>query len=187
MAVHVREKTIDDIKTKINEMNTALNKIGYLESALKQTGSSFEMKRFLWGELADLYEENAMFDKAAKAMANKAGIEIMVKDKVNSYVYAAELFSKAGRVEEADDMFFRATRDADPSKKASITLAKKNIYMVSAKNLESKGKKASAIKFYEKLIKMNLDEVEKSVIKDRLISTYKALGMFREAKLMEGM
>jgi len=58
--------------------------------------------------------------------------------------------------------------------------------LVSAQELESKGKKASAVKFYEKLIKMKIEEVEKVEIKMKLISTYNALGMFREAKLLEG-
>jgi hypothetical protein len=34
---------------------------------------------------------------------------------------------------------------------------------------------------------MNLEDFEKKAIIDKLIGTYKALGMFREAKLLEGM
>ena len=43
-------------------------------------------------------------------------------------------------------------------------LSRKNIYLLSAKELEDKGKKASAVKFYEKLIKMDLEEIEKNEI-----------------------
>ena len=186
MVVQIRENNIEEIEEKLAEMNTDLNKINYLESALKESGFSFEIKRFLWKELAGLYEQRKMFERAARAMANKAGVEVMAKDKVNSYVTAAELFSKLGKVEDADDMFLRASRDSTETQRMKVRLARKNIYLVSAQELESKGKKASAVKFYEKLIKMKIEEVEKVEIKMKLISTYNALGMFREAKLLEG-
>ena len=186
MAVQVREKTIEEFEEKLTHMGTDLNKISYMESALKISGFNFEIKRFLWGELAKLYAERKMFERAARAMANKAGVEVMAKDKVDSYVTAAELFSKVGKVDDADDMFLRASRDGSDEQKMRIKLARKNIYSVSAKELENKGKKASAVKFYEKLIKMRLEDAEKVEIKMRLIDIYNALGMFREAKLLEG-
>jgi tetratricopeptide (TPR) repeat protein len=184
--VNVREETIEEFEEKLAEMKTDLNKISYLESALRISGFSFEIKRFLWGSLSGLYCERKLFEKAAKAMANKAGMEVTFREKIDSYVNAAELYSKLGKVDDADEMFVRAIRDASNEQKMKVKLARKNIYMMSAKDLESKGKKAGATKFYEKLIKMNLDEVEKMMIKDRLIKTYTALGKFREAKLLEG-
>jgi tetratricopeptide (TPR) repeat protein len=187
MAIQVREESIDEIRGKLAEMSTALNKINYLESASNISGFSFEIKRFLWDELARLYEERKMFERAARAMSNKAGMEISFRDKIDSYVTAAELFARVGKVDDADDMFVRASRDANTEQKSKVRLARKNIYSVSAKELESKGKRASAVKFYEKLIKMNLDEIEKTEIKEKLLATYKALGMFREAKLLAGL
>ena len=186
MVIQVREKTVEDIKEKLGKMNTDLNKINYLESALGVAGFSFEIKRFLWKELSELYESRKMFEKSAKAMANKAGMEVMFKDKVDSYVTAAELFSRVGKVDDADEMFVRAMRDANSEQKTKVKLARKNIYLISAKDLESKGKRASAVKFYEKLIKMNLEDIEKVEIKKKLLRTYKALGLFREARLLEG-
>ena len=186
MSIQVRENTIEEIEEKLAEMNTALNKISYLESVLKATSFSFEIKRFIWKELSELYEERKMFERAARAMANKAGVEVTFRDKIDSYVTAANLFAKTGKVDDADDMFLRASRDANEEQKMRVRLARKNIYLVSAKDLESKGKKASAVKFYEKLIKMRLEDVEKNEIKEKLLKTYKALGMFREARLLEG-
>jgi imidazolonepropionase-like amidohydrolase len=186
MGVQVRERTIEEIEEKLAEMNTDLNKISYLESALKAVSFSYEIKRFFWGELSKLYGGRKMFDRAAKAMANKAGAEVMSKEKIDSYITAAELYSRAGKVDDSDDMFLRASRDGNDEQKRAIRLARKNVYLVSAHELERKGKKASAAKFYEKLIKMNLEEFEKKEIKEKLISTYKALAMFREARLLEG-
>ena len=40
MVIQVRERTIEEIEDKLGEMNTPLNKITYLESALKATSFS---------------------------------------------------------------------------------------------------------------------------------------------------
>jgi len=186
MVVQVRERTIDEIEEKLSEMNTDLNKISYLESALKAMSFSFEIKRFLWNNLSELYANRKMFDRAAKAMSNKAAVEPMAKDRIDSYITAAEIYCRVGKVDDADDMFLRASRDGNEEQKRAIKLARKNVYMVSAQELERKGKKAHAAKFYEKLIKMNLEDSEKLEIKHKLLDTYNALGKFREARLLEG-
>jgi len=184
MVVQIREKTIEEMERKLSEMSTALNKISYLESAVKEVGFSFEIKRYLWKLLAGLYEGRKMFERAARAMVSKAGMEVMFRDKVDSYLTAAELFARIGKVDDADDMFVRALRDASEGDKVKVKLARKNIYSIVASELEAKGKKASAVKFYEKLIKMNLEDIERDEIKVKLLERYKALGMFREAKLL---
>ena len=184
MGVQVRERTIEEIVGKLAEMNTVLNKIGYLESAVRVPGFSFEIKRFLWGELAGLYGERKMFERAARAMSNKAGVEVSSRDKIESYLSAAELFAKVGKIDDAEEMFVRAGRDAGLEEKAKVKLARKNIYFVLARGLEADGKRAGAVKFYEKLIKMKLDDVERDEIKEKLFGMYNALGMFREAKLL---
>ena len=183
MGIQIRETTIEEIEKKLLEMNTDLNKIGYLESAVR-AGFSFEIKRFLWKLLADLYEERKMFEKAARAMVNKAGMEVSFRDKVESYLSAAELFAKVGKIDDAEDMFVRALRDAGFGEKVKIKLARKNIYLVLAEGLESEGKRKGAVKFYEKLIKMNLEDIEREGIRKKLLGMYMALGMFREAKLL---
>jgi len=186
MGVQVRERTIEEIEEKLSTIRTELNKITYLESALREAGFSFEIKRFLYGELSRLYEEKKMYDKAARAMANKAGMEVTFREKIDSYVSAAELYARMGRVDDADEMFVRAMRDSNVEQKAKIKLARKNVYLVSALSLEKAGKRGGSVKFYEKLVRMGLEESEKNQIKKKLVVMYKALGMFREAKLLEG-
>jgi len=186
MAVQVRERTLDEIKKKLVEMNTDLNKITYIESALKETGFSFEIKRFLWGELAKHYVGRKMFEKAARAQANKASMEITMRDKMESYILSAEYFAKVGKIDICEDMFVRAGRDVTGEQNARVKLARRNIYFACAKELEDTGKRASAVKFYEKLMKMELDGLERAMIKDKLIKTYNALGLFREAKMLDG-
>ena len=186
MDVSVRESNIDEMKERLLSIDTALNKITYLESALRVSGFSFEVKRFLYGELCLLYSEKGMFEKAARAQANKASLEITSKDRIESFIDAALLYAKIGKVDEADSMFNRAARDGDPNSIVRVKLARKNIYSTVAKELMDKGKKGGALKYYEKLYKMNLDDVERTMIKDKLVSLYKSLGMFREARMLEG-
>ena len=185
MTIRVIEKTIEEIEARLSTIDTILNKIVYLESALK-SNFGIESKRFIWKKISELYEERKMFEKAAKAMMGKAGFDITYSDKIDSYLRAGELYSNAGKVEDADQMFIRASRDANDQQKEKVRLTKKNIYLASAKDLESKGRNASSCKFYEKLIKMNLDSTEKEQIKQKLISIYKSLGKFKEIKFLEG-
>lgn len=184
MVVQVRERTIEEMEAKLLSMNTALNKINYLESALKAIGGSFEIKRFIWGELAKLYEERTMFERAARALGTLASMEPMFRERMDSYVMAAEMYCRIGKVEDADNMFSKAIQGATGDDKAKIVLARKNIYLSAAKELEGKAKRASAVKFYEKLIKMKLEDIEKEEILDKLRESYNTLGMFREARLL---
>jgi len=184
MVVQVREKSIEEMEAKLGTMGTVLNKISYLESVLKESGFSFEIKRFIWRSLAGLYEERKMFERAARALGNLAGMEPMFKERMDSYVMAAEMFCRIGKISDAEDMFIRAGRDVTGSGKAKVLLARKNVYLSAASELEGKGKRASAVKFYEKLIKMKLDDIEREDILGKLRVSYKALGMFREARLL---
>lgn len=186
MAIYVREKDLDEIKERLATINTTLSKINYIESALKGQDFDFEVKRFLYQELSNLYSERKMFERAAKAMANKATMEVVFRHKIESYMQAGEFYSKALKVDDADEMFSRAIREANDLEKQKIKLTKKNIYFTLAKELEKKMKRSAAAKFYEKLVSMDLDELEKRQAKEKLISLYKSLGMFREIKLLEG-
>jgi tetratricopeptide (TPR) repeat protein len=186
MSINVRETNLEEIKARLNEMNTGLNKINYLEAVLSSGGFSLEIRRFLFGELALHLEEIRMLERAAKAIANKAEIEPMKKDKIEGFLQAAELYSQLGKVEEADEMFRKALRDTTDIDHSRVVLARKNIYMKFAKELETKLKRASALKFYERLYKMRLDETEKENVKQHLLAMYKALGLFSEAKMIEG-
>jgi len=186
MAIQVKEKTFEELKARLEEMKTELNKIVYLESALK-SDFSLDVKRFIWGKLAVLYEARGMFEKAAEAMSSRTGLDISFREKIETYLEAAEFYAKAGKISDAENMFIRASRHASAEQKSKILLAMKNIFLVSAQELENKGKKVSALKFYERLIKMNLEDIEKKEIKEKIISIYKVLGRFKDAELLEGM
>jgi tetratricopeptide (TPR) repeat protein len=182
--VNVREKTIDEIEAKVGTMTTSLNKISYLESALGVAGTSFEIKRFIWGELARLYEERKMFERAARALSSLAQLEPMWKERMDSYVMAAEMFCRLGKLDDAEQMFSMAARDVGDEGKSKVLLARKNVYFRFARELERSGKRAKAVKFYERLNKMRLNKVERDEVLEKLREMYKGLGMFREMKLL---
>ncbi len=46
MVIQVKEKTIEEIEDRLSEMNTDLNKINYLESALKEGGLVLRLRGF---------------------------------------------------------------------------------------------------------------------------------------------
>ena len=177
--------TIDTIEGKLKSMNTDLNQLSYLEITLKEPGLSFEIKRFLLGKTANLYEQRKMYEKGARALSNKGTMEITLKERIETYLKSAELYAKCGKVEDAESIFIRASREAGEIDRKKIKLARKNIYTQFAGELEKVGKKATALKFYEKLLKTRLDPLELKLIKEKAIETYRSLGMFHEAKLLE--
>ena len=187
MSINVRETNLEEIKARLEEMNTDLNKINYLEAVLGSRGFSLEIRRFLFGELASHLEKIHMLERAAKSFGKKAEIEPMKREMIEGFLRAAELYSEIGKVEEADGMFRKALKDTVPTDRARIVLARKNIYMKFGLELKTKLKRASALKFYERLFKMKLDEFEKEEIKQHLFELYKALGLFNEAKMIKGM
>ncbi len=183
--VQVKERLFQEVKAKFESLNTDLTKMEYLESALRGSDVNMDVKKFALGTLAFLYEKKLMFDKAAKAMAGKAGYDITFREKIESYLKAAEYYAKAGNILGADDAFARASREGNPDQQIKIALAKKNTYFTVANDLERRMRMTNAVKFYEHLLGMKLDELEKTMIKNKLSEYYKRIGKFADAKSVE--
>ena len=183
----VREKTKEEVEYRLSEITNDLTKINYLESIISGTSFGFELKRFVWAKLVEAYESRGMFDKAAKALSNKASIDVTFKEKIEDYLGAAEIYAtKLGKIEDSEEMFKRALRESNSEQRKVIFLTRKNIYFATATNLKKDGKIAAAGKFYEKLLKMNLEDIEKQEAKEGLIKIYRSLGKFREIELLKG-
>jgi tetratricopeptide (TPR) repeat protein len=187
MRSRVQEKTKEEIERRLSTMLTDLSKVEYLESAIKEDFSP-DVKRFLWKTIADIYEVRGMFEKSAKAFFNKAGLDVVLREKFEDYVKAGELYARAGKPDMAEEMFVVAMRDANAEQRTKIRLAIKNIFMVCAENFERIKRRITALQLYEHLIKLpNLEEIEKQKVKQKLISIYNSLGKFREGKMAEGL
>lgn len=183
--VQVKERNFQDVKSKFDTLATDLNKMEYLESAIKMSDCTIDVKKFAFTNLAELYLRRMMYDKAAKAMYAKAGYETTYREKIDSYLKAGEYNAKAGNIIGADDMFLRAVREGNSEQQPKILLARKNIYMAVAAEQEKKARMSHAVKFYEHLLTMKLDDLEKSLVKKKLIDHYKRVGRFNDAKAVE--
>ena len=155
----IKECGFHDIKEHYETLKTDLIKMEYLESVLKTAGISMDVKKFAFSTLAELYNKRLMFEKAARAMYGKAWFDITYREKIDSYLRAAEFFVKAGNIPSADDMFLRAMREANTEQQQKIALAKKNIYLAAAMEQEKKGRMANSSKFYTHLLTLKLDDI----------------------------
>jgi tetratricopeptide (TPR) repeat protein len=183
--MEVKERTKEQMQSKLDSMGD-LNKANYLEEAFK-IAQTYDLKNFILANLSDLYERRKMFDKAAKAMSVKARIEFNAKDKAESYLKAIELYIKAENLNNADYIYTNALRELNDLEGQKIRLAMKNLLFVNAEDLERRGKRTGATMLYEKLLRTgNLSLEEKKTIKEKLARTYKALGKFKEAQIVEG-
>lgn len=183
--VQVKEKLFQDVKSKYETLNTDLTKMEYLESILKTSDVNMDVKKFAFTMLAELYDKRMMYDKAAKAMFGKAGYDITFREKVDTYLKAAEYYAKAGNILGAEDMFSRASREGNSEQQAKIALTKKNIYFTIASDLEKRMRMSNATKFYEHLLTLKIDDLEKSMIKKKLVEYYKRMGRFNEMRMVE--
>ncbi len=181
--VQVLETNLEQIKERLAKMRTNFNKADYLESAFKKD-LSIEIKKFILESLTDIYEQDKMYAKSAKAMSNKARFDSTFKERIVSYLRAAEFYCMVGGIEDAEEMFSRAVREANSVEKMDIIKKRKEMYFSYAEKLEKQGKRSNSMKFYEKLIKMRLEDSEKEVVKEKLIRTYKLLGKFKDAELI---
>jgi tetratricopeptide (TPR) repeat protein len=183
--VQVKERLFQDVKAKYESLMTDLTKMEYLESALKTSDIGMDVKKFALGILAELYEKKLMYDKAAQALFAKAGYELTFREKIETYLKAAEHYTKAGNIIGAEDMFSRAMREANIEQKPKIQIARKNTFLKIAKELENKNRMNHATKFYEHLLTFKLEDTEKEMIKNRLIDYYKRMGRFNELRSVQ--
>lgn len=164
-------------------MRTNLNKADYLESVFKKD-LSIEIKKFALVTLTEIYEQDRMYSKAAKAMSNKARFDPTFKERIISYTKAAELFCIVGSIEDSEEMFNRAFREANEVEKLDIVATRKKMYLDYAEKLEKIGKRSSCMKFYEKLLTMKLTDGEKEKVKEKIVKSYKLLGRFKDAEIV---
>ncbi len=185
MVIQVKERTLQDVKAKFESLSTDLTKMEYLESVVKVNDIAMEIKKFCFSTLAGLYDKRLMFEKAGKAMFLKAGYDVTYREKVDSLILSGEYTAKAGNIIAADDMFLRAVREGNTEQRGKVDLARKNIYLSVANDLEKKGRMNYAAKFFEHLLTLKLDDLEKNLVKKKLVEYYKRMGRFNEAKVVE--
>ena len=171
MEIRVKERTLREVEEKVKSMTSDLSKISYMESALKEN-LTFDVKRFLYSKLAEIFSLRKMFDRAALAVANKIAITTTFREKIETYVQAGELFAKAGRVVDSEHMFAKAIGEGNTTEKQITRKKMKDVFLREAQELENAGKRASSVIFYERLLGMGLDEKDRQDIKQKILPVY---------------
>ncbi|GEM_PF-2007234 len=182
--INVKERNLEEIQEKLRNIKTNLNKVEYLESALKKN-ISLEINRYILKNLCQIYEEEKLYGAAAKCYSQKARFEHTFKEKIESFLRSAENFCKAVEIENAEQMFLCAYREANENEKKEILKKRKEKYFFYGEFFEKIGKNSSAIKFYEKLFSIKLEENEKIKVKEKLKEIYKKLGKLKEMREIE--
>lgn len=185
MVMRILERTKEEFINKLKTMNTPLIKINYIEDALKGT-IDIAARAYLGDLLTELYIEMKMYDKAAKAISNKASVATTFKEKMELYTRAGELMARGQRMEDSEAIYARAMREATEPQQAQIKKMMKAAWAKVADEMWNGGRKSGAMKFYEKIIKMPLDADEKALVKERLMEIYRNMGRYSEMKILQG-
>ena len=183
--IRIGEHNFQEVKARFDSLSTDLIKMEYLESVLKMNEFGMDVRKFVFFNLGDLYAKRLMYEKAAKAFYSKSGFDSTYREKIDSLMKAGEQFARAGNLISAEDMFARATREANGDQKKSIEVGKIQIFVKIAEEFEKKARMTNAVKFYEELLKMKVSDSDKAKIKAKLIDYYKRMGKFVDAKMVE--
>lgn len=139
-----------------------------------------DIKKYIILRLATLYESRKMFNDCAKMHENAEKYSIAFSEKRKYMVKAAELYIEAGNFENADYSMKKAMNNANDIEKQDIAFTVKKFYMDKAEEFEKSLKRAHAVKIYEKLLEMNINEAERIEIKEKLLGLYEKLGRMQE-------
>ncbi|MBS3085631.1 hypothetical protein J4225_03015 [Candidatus Pacearchaeota archaeon] len=147
---------------------------------------AFDMKKFAYQKLAEIYERRYMFGEAAKTYGFIADLALTFTEKIKFNSKQVELYVKAGMFERADECMQTTLSNANASQKAEVMFAIKEFYKKQALVYEKEKRRAHAAKVYEKLASMNLSETEKEEVRNKLLHLYEELGKIKEYMMLKG-
>lgn len=143
------------------------------------------IKKFCYSRLIEIYDRKNMFVNSAKIYDVLSIISIAFSEKINYNIREAESYIKFGNFDSADKAVKKAFNHASSSEKQEIYLTIKIFYKKIAENYELSMKRNHAVKIYERLLEMNINEIERKEIKEKLLNLYEKLGKFRELNKLE--
>jgi tetratricopeptide (TPR) repeat protein len=181
----VKEKTLEEVRKKTESQTSDFNQISYLENVVNQQQLTFDIKKWGYTQLSELYEKKRYYDKAARALLNRTTIEITYRERIATFLRAAELFVKGARMEDAIQTFMKAFAEGNSQEKMMIKQKMMDSIRACAEEAEKSGKRNAVIPYYQKLLELPIGEKERQQVKDKLASLYKSLGKFAEAKSLE--
>ncbi len=153
--------------------------IAYLTEILEEK-VLIDVRKFICFKLAEIYERKGMLKDAAKMFDKIALNSIAFSEKIKHYVKEAELYIKAGAFEEVNEAMKKAMNQANAIEKQDIYFAIGDFYKRQAEIYEKEMKRNHAVRIYEKLLEMNITDLEKQEIKEKLLELYEKLGKLKE-------
>ena len=157
--------------------------IDHLLRFIKEPGVSSEMKKFVYVKLASIYERKGMFFDASKSYNNAAIHCLNDLEKGNYYLKECEMLIKGGFFDNIDKALQSVYTNKSSFEKAQIYQKIKELYQKQAEFYESQLKRSNAVRVYEKMLELRLEEKEKAEIKKRLVELYEKLGKKKEYML----
>ncbi len=146
-----------------------------------------DTKKFVCLKLAEIYERKSMNSDAARMFENVAIISIAFSEKIKYYVREAKLYIKAGIFDKVDEAMRKAMNDANLIEKQDIYFMIKDFYRKQAEIYEKEMRRAHAVRIYEKLLEMNITDLERQEIDKKLLELYEKLGKFDEMKRLNSL
>jgi len=160
-------------------------KMDYLQKFLSKA-KSLEMRKFILLKLCDIYESKGMLNEAARMCDAASHISLKDSEKIALHVRETGLYIKSGSFEHGDLAFKKALSFATEKEKVDIKKSLKDFYFKQGDAFEKSQRRSNAIKLYEKMQTIPLEEVEKSQVKERLMNLYEKTGRLKDYFAMKG-
>ena len=154
--------------------------IDHLSRFIKEKNLPIDKRKFVCLKLAEIHEKKGMLKDAAKMYNNIAIASIAFSEKIKNHVKEAELYIKAGAFDMVDEAVKKAMSEANATEKYNIQFIIKDFYKRQAETYEKELKRSYAVRIYEKLLEMNILELERQEIKEKLMMLYEKLGRLKE-------
>lgn len=158
--------------------------IDYLTRFIAQKPALHE-KKYAFMKLIEIYQGKGMFNDIAQIYNNLVILSTSSQEKIDYLIKETKAYIQGGRFDEADSVMRRSMEEVPIVKKADIYEDIKNFYKIQAVAFEKEAKRNHAIKVYEKLLSMKINDSERNEAKAKLLSLYEQLGKFRESSALE--
>jgi tetratricopeptide (TPR) repeat protein len=158
--------------------------IDYLNRFIAQKPPIHE-KKFAFMKLIEIYQAKGMFNDVAKIYNNLALLALSQQERTDALVKETKSHIQGGHFDEADSVMRRAMDEVTIVKKADIYEDIKRFYKQQAEMYEKENKRNHAIKVYEKLLSLKINDNEKNEVKAKLLALYDQLGKFRESSVLD--
>ena len=144
-----------------------------------------DIKKFVYIKLVEVYERRGMFADAGAVYDKLIELSLNPTERATYRTKATECYIKSGFYDKADLSMKNLSSEAKLSERTKINSSMKEFYKSQAQQYEKEKRRARAIQAYQKLLTLNLLDVEKDEINRKLLTLYRETGMIKEFMEMQ--